>query len=146
MRVLSHVALFLAYVVWFLYNIFSKYLANHVAICCASFCRTCMTGFLQYMKSNVLFWWYVRTFIWALISNGEADGEADNVTPSSMVVISKAFSCLGNLSALQVFGGMIRSCLPQEAHNPSTQFTQQHYNTAHWTYLFVIQTAYVYVF
>jgi len=39
--------------------------------------------------------------------------------------------CFGNLPVLQVFGGMTRSSLVQEAHNSSTQFIEQQYNTAH---------------
>ena len=37
--------------------------------------------------------------------------------------------CCGNLPVLQVFGGTTRSSLLQEAHNSSTQFIKQQYNT-----------------
>jgi len=43
--------------------------------------------------------------------------------------------CFSNLLVLQVFGGMTYSFRLLEAHNSSTQFTKEQYNTAHRTYV-----------
>jgi len=54
------------------------------------------------------------------------------------LVCVRVFCCFGNLPILQVFGGVTRSSLLQEGHNPSSHFTNQQHNTAHRTYLFVV--------